>query len=66
MLPALAWLLLAGLVFLILQWSIRLWKEQQFRFSDKTVLITGGSRGLGTCPGKKAGAEGSTHRDLCS
>jgi NAD(P)-dependent dehydrogenase (short-subunit alcohol dehydrogenase family) len=28
-------------------WAVRLWREQQYNLSGKTVLITGGSRGLG-------------------
>lgn len=40
-------LLVATVAFFILQILVRWWQESRYSFKDKTVLITGGSRGLG-------------------
>lgn len=38
---------IGAIAFLGLQFLIRWWQESRYSFQDKTVLITGGSRGLG-------------------
>lgn len=40
-------LVVGAIAFFFLQFLIRWWQESRYSFFDKTVLITGGSRGLG-------------------
>ncbi|GFE71381.1 SDR family oxidoreductase [Chroococcus sp. FPU101] len=40
-------LVVGAIAFILLQILIRWWQESRYTFKDKTVLITGGSRGLG-------------------
>ncbi|MGH2415420.1 MAG: SDR family NAD(P)-dependent oxidoreductase [Microcystaceae cyanobacterium] len=46
-------------VLLVLLWTIQWWREYQYHFSDKSVLITGGSRGLGLILARQLVQEGA-------
>ncbi|MBD2104979.1 SDR family oxidoreductase [Leptolyngbya sp. FACHB-261] len=47
------------------QWSLRWWRERSYTLSGKTVLLTGGSRGLGLVMARQLVREGA-HLAICA
>lgn len=56
---------IAALVTSVL-WLIRRWREQQYDLRGKTILITGGSRGLGLVMARQLVAAGGSTGNLCA